>query len=249
MTQHTSNNEQIIQVMNLHKSFQDMQVLRGVSFVLNKGETLVILGRSGTGKSVTIKCLVRLILPDAGSINVLDHDVLTLEEEEMNRLRIRVGYLFQEGALYDSMSLIENVMFPLKRNQPRLKETEMVERATETLKSVGLADAREKMPSELSGGMRKRGGLARTLILNPEIILYDEPTTGLDPYTAQDIDELIIKIQETYDTTSIVVTHDMKCARLVSDRIIVLHAGQVLARGTYQELIKHEDETVRNYFT
>lgn len=249
MTDPASNNEQIIQVMNLHKSFQDIKVLKGVSFVLNKGETLVILGRSGTGKSVTIKCLVRLILPDKGSINVLDNDVLSLEEDELNRLRIRVGYLFQEGALYDSMSLIENVKFPLKRNQPRLKESEMEERAAGILESVGLADARDMMPSELSGGMRKRGGLARTLILKPEIILYDEPTTGLDPYTAQDINELIIKIQETYETTSIVVTHDMKCARLVSDRIIVLHAGQVLARGTYQELIKHEDETVRNYFT
>ena len=248
MTGNPKNNEQIIQVMNLHKSFQDMQILKGVSFVLKKGETLVILGRSGTGKSVTIKCLVRLILPDAGSINVLDNDVLSLEEDELNKLRIRVGYLFQEGALYDSMKLIENVMFPLKRNQPRMKDSEMEERAAEALKSVGLDDARDKMPSELSGGMRKRGGLARTLILNPEIILYDEPTTGLDPYTAQDIDELIIKVQETYDTTSIVVTHDMKCARLVSDRIIVLHSGQVLARGTYQELIKHDDETVRNYF-
>jgi phospholipid/cholesterol/gamma-HCH transport system ATP-binding protein len=248
MRSNIQNSEQIIQVINLHKSFQDMQVLKGISFVLNKGETLVILGKSGTGKSVTIKCLVRLILPDAGSINVLDHDVLSLEEDELNRLRIRVGYLFQEGALYDSMSLVENVMFPLKRNQPRMKESEMKDRAVATLESVGLADAQEKMPSELSGGMRKRGGLARTLILNPEIILYDEPTTGLDPYTAQDIDELIIKIQETYHTTSIVVTHDMKCARLVSDRIIVLHDGQVLARGTFQELIKHEDETVRNYF-
>ena len=203
MTDPASNNEQIIQVMNLHKSFQDIKVLKGVSFVLNKGETLVILGRSGTGKSVTIKCLVRLILPDKGSINVLDNDVLSLEEDELNRLRIRVGYLFQEGALYDSMSLIENVKFPLKRNQPRLKESEMEERAAGILESVGLADARDMMPSELSGGMRKRGGLARTLILKPEIILYDEPTTGLDPYTAQDINELIIKIQETYETTSI----------------------------------------------
>lgn len=249
MTKTGQNNEQIIRVMNLHKSFQDMKVLKGISFVLNKGETLVILGRSGTGKSVTIKCLVRLILPDAGSINVLDRDVLALEEDELNKLRIKVGYLFQEGALYDSMSLIENVMFPLRRNHPELKESEMEERAMETLTSVGLDEARDKMPSELSGGMRKRGGLARTLILNPEIILYDEPTTGLDPYTARDIDELIIKIQESYHTTSIVVTHDMKCARLVSDRIIVLHSGQVLARGTYQELVKHEDETVRNYFT
>jgi len=158
MTKNSPNNEQIIQVMNLHKSFQDMQVLKKMSFVLNKGETLVILGRSGTGKSVTIKCLVRLILPDAGSINVLDQDVLTLEEDELNKLRIRVGYLFQEGALYDSMSLIENVIFPLKRNQPRLKEPEMEEQAMETLTSVGLAEAREKMPSEMSGGMRKRGG-------------------------------------------------------------------------------------------
>jgi phospholipid/cholesterol/gamma-HCH transport system ATP-binding protein len=242
------NGEPVIRVINLHKSFDDTQVLRGISLDLKKGQNLVIVGRSGTGKSVLIKCLVRLIWPDAGSVNVLGQDVLALSDHELNELRIRVGYLFQEGALYDSMSLEENLLFPLKRNRPKLPVKEMQELIHIALENVDLSEASEKMPAELSGGMRKRASLARTLILNPEIILYDEPTTGLDPYTSREISELIVRIQEKYHASSIVVTHDMKCARTVSDQISILQDGQFIAGGSFNDLQNHEDPVIRNYF-
>jgi phospholipid/cholesterol/gamma-HCH transport system ATP-binding protein len=238
----------VIRVVDLYKSFDDNQVLKGISLDLNKGQNLVIVGRSGTGKSVLIKCLVRLILPDAGTINVLGKDVVNLPEQELNELRIRIGYLFQEGALYDSMSLEENLLFPLKRNRPELPQKEMQELIMIALENVDLTEASEKMPSELSGGMRKRASLARTLILNPEIILYDEPTTGLDPFTAHEISELIVRLQEKYSASSIVVTHDMKCARTVSDQISILHDGQFIASGSFNDLKNHENPTIRNYF-
>ena len=242
------NGEPVIRVINLHKSFDDTEVLRGISLDLKKGQNLVIVGRSGTGKSVLIKCLVRLIWPDAGSVNVLGQDVLALSDHELNELRIRVGYLFQEGALYDSMSLEENLLFPLKRNRPKLPVKEMQELIHIALENVDLSEASEKMPAELSGGMRKRASLARTLILNPEIILYDEPTTGLDPYTSREISELIVRIQEKYHASSIVVTHDMKCARTVSDQISILQDGQFIAGGSFNDLQNHEDPVIRNYF-
>ena len=248
MTGDRANTDIVIRVEDLHKVFGGKQVLDGVSFKLFRGETLSILGRSGQGKSVLIKCIVRLILPDTGSIDVLDHNLLSLEEKDLNKLRIRIGYLFQEGALYDSMTLTENLMFPLDRNKPGLPQVEKEMLAEETLKSVDLLDARDKMPAELSGGMRKRAGLARTLVLQPEIILYDEPTTGLDPYTARDINDLIVRVQEIYNVSSIVVTHDMKCARRVSDRIVILENGNFVARGSYEELENHKDEMIRNYF-
>jgi phospholipid/cholesterol/gamma-HCH transport system ATP-binding protein len=248
MTSNNLNGEPVIRVINLHKSFDENQVLRGISFNLSKGQNLVILGRSGTGKSVLIKCVVRLMWPDAGSINVLGQDVLALSEYELNELRIRVGYLFQEGALYDSMSLEENLLFPLKRNRPGLPYKEMQELIRVALENVDLSEASEKMPSELSGGMRKRASLARTLILNPEIILYDEPTTGLDPYTSREISELIVRIQEKYNASSIVVTHDLKCARTVSDQISILHDGQFIANGSFNDLKNHENLIVSNYF-
>ena len=242
------NKDAVVQVKDLYKSFEQNEVLKGVTFNLYRGETLSILGRSGQGKSVLIRCIVRLVWPDSGNINVLDQDVLQLEETELNTLRMRVGYLFQEGALYDSMTLAENLLFPLERNKPDLSDAQKEELVAATLESVDLLEARDKLPSELSGGMRKRAGLARTLVLEPEIILYDEPTTGLDPYTARDINDLIIRVQEHYNVTSIVVTHDMKCVKKVSDRVVILHHGDFIARGTYQELLDHKDETVRNYF-
>jgi phospholipid/cholesterol/gamma-HCH transport system ATP-binding protein len=248
MTTGAVNNDMVIRVDDLHKTFDAKKVLDGVSFTLHRGETLAILGRSGQGKSVLIKCVVRLLWPDAGSIRVLDQDVLNLEERELNKLRIRIGYLFQEGALYDSMTLRENLMFPLDRHKHGLSGTAKEELVTETLQSVDLYDAREKMPAELSGGMRKRAGLARTLVLQPEIILYDEPTTGLDPYTARDINELIVRVQQIYNVSSIVVTHDLKCTRRVADRIVILQNGNFIARGSYEELEHHEDEMIRNYF-
>jgi phospholipid/cholesterol/gamma-HCH transport system ATP-binding protein len=248
MTSNNKKGEPVIRVVNLHKSFDDNQVLRGISLDLRKGQNLVIVGRSGTGKSVLIKCMVRLIWPDAGSISVLGQDVLALSDHELNELRIKVGYLFQEGALYDSMSLEENLLFPLKRNRPGLPLEEMHELIRIALENVDLSEASEKMPSELSGGMRKRASLARTLILNPEIILYDEPTTGLDPYTSSEISELIVRIQEKYNASSIVVTHDMKCARTVSDQISILQDGQFIASGSFNDLKNHENLVIRNYF-
>ena len=248
MNRNGVNNDVVIRVHDLHKVFDGLQVLDGVSFNLIRGETLAIMGRSGQGKSVLIKCIVRLILPDTGSIEVLERDVINLEERALNELRIRIGYLFQEGALYDSMTLTENLMFPLDRNKPGLTGAEKESLVEETLKSVDLYDARDKMPAELSGGMRKRAGLARTLVLQPEIILYDEPTTGLDPYTARDINDLIVRVKELYNVSSIVVTHDMKCARRVSDRIVILQNGNFIAMGSYDELENHEDEMIRNYF-
>jgi phospholipid/cholesterol/gamma-HCH transport system ATP-binding protein len=248
MNGNTKNEEAVVRVNELFKSFEGKSVLEGVSFRLYRGETISILGRSGQGKSVLIKCIVRLLEADRGSIVVLDQDVLSLKDEDLNQLRARVGYLFQEGALYDSMTLAENLLFPLDRNKPGLSEAEKMELVETTLRSVDLLDAIRLMPAELSGGMRKRAGLARTLVLKPEIILYDEPTTGLDPYTARDINELIVRIREMYNVASIVVTHDMKCANRVSDRIVILHNGNFIARGTFRELQEHEEEIVRNYF-
>lgn len=248
MMAETVHKEPVIEVRDLVKSFDNNMVLKGVSFFLYKGETLSILGKSGQGKSVMIKCIVRLIEPDEGNIIVLDQDVLQLGEKDLNKLRMRVGYLFQEGALYDSMTLAENLLFPLERNKPELTEDQMEDLVVQTLESVDLLEDRDKYPSELSGGMRKRAGLARTLVLQPEIILYDEPTTGLDPYTARDINELIVRVQKHYNVASIVVTHDMKCVKKVSDRVVILHNGDFIARGTYDELVEHENETVRNYF-
>jgi phospholipid/cholesterol/gamma-HCH transport system ATP-binding protein len=245
---HPSNSEPVIEVTNLHKTFEGNQVLRGISLRLHRGENLAIMGRSGTGKSVLIKCMVRLETPDAGSIRMLDNDVLSLSPDELNQLRIRLGYLFQGGALYDSMSLVDNLLFPLKRHRKNLGPGEMNDLVCRALENVGLAEDHHKMPSELSGGMRKRAGLARSLILNPEIIFYDEPTTGLDPYTSRDIDELIVSVQESYNASSIIVTHDMKCVETVSDRVCLLHQGNFIAEGSFAELVKHDDPIVRDYF-
>jgi phospholipid/cholesterol/gamma-HCH transport system ATP-binding protein len=239
----------IIEIKDLHKTFgKDNHVLKGVNFIVNKGEDLVILGRSGSGKSVTIKCIVGLIIPDKGEINVFDENVLELKKEELNKMRVRIGFLFQSGALYDSMSVRENLAFTLRKHKRHLTADEIEKEVLEALDSVGLSDAIDKMPSELSGGMRKRIGLARTLILKPEIILYDEPTTGLDTITSREISELILDIKHRRKTTSIIITHDMACAKLTADRIIVLKEGKIQAEGTYEELEKSEDEWVRSFF-
>ena len=239
----------IIEIKDLHKTFgKDNHVLKGVNFIVNKGEDLVVLGRSGSGKSVTIKCIVGLITPDKGEINVFDQNVLDLNKTELNEMRSRIGFLFQSGALYDSMSVRENLAFTLRKHKRDLNADEIEKEVIEALDSVGLSDAIDKMPSELSGGMRKRIGLARTLILKPEIILYDEPTTGLDTITSREISELILDIKHTRKTTAIIITHDMACAKLTADRIIVLKEGKIQAEGTYEELEKSEDEWVRSFF-
>lgn len=241
-------NEEVIVVKNLYKSFRDKHILQGIDLTLNRGENLGIVGKSGIGKSVLTKCIVRLIEPDAGEINVLGTDVLACNDIELNEIRKRIGYLFQGGALYDSMSVRENLLFPVRRTQFVDKKHDSEELVERSLRSVGLLDAIDKMPSELSGGMKKRIALARTLILKPDIILYDEPTTGLDAVTSGEISELILKIREEYGTASIIITHDMKCAKIATDSIKIMKDGVFSVHGTYDELSTSTDKEIRDYF-
>lgn len=240
-------NETIINIRNLKKSFGDNVVLRDINLQVSRGETIVTLGRSGTGKSVTLKCIVRLLMPDAGDIFVLGQDIPDLSYSDLQEMRKRIGFIFQSGALYDSMTVRQNLEFPLVRHY-ELTRDEINSKVEEVLNSVGLIDAIDKMPSELSGGMRKRIGLARTLILKPEIMLYDEPTTGLDPETTREISYLIVKMQKEYNVTSIVVTHDMTCTKIVANRIFVLEDGIFSENGTYEELQKSQNSFVKSFF-
>lgn len=235
-----------IEINGLQKSFKQNSVLKDINLTLAKGENLVVLGKSGTGKSVLIKCIVGLILPDKGSLSVLGENVLELEDRALNKLRRKVGFLFQSAALYDSMTVRENLSFPLRTNA--ITKNEIEELVNEALENVGLIDAIDKMPSELSGGMRKRIGLARTLILKPEIMLYDEPTNGLDPITSKEISNLIVNVREKYNTSSIIITHDIACAKIIADRIIVLKDGVCKAEGTFEELQQSKNKEVRSYF-
>ncbi len=228
--------ERVIEVEHLFKSFGGNIVLNNINLYLKKGENLVVLGKSGAGKSVLIRCIVRLNWPDSGLINVFGINILEIPEHELNRIRRKIGYLFQGGALYDSMTIKENLLFPLKRSIPDYTESEYNDLVDEVLDSVGLLDTRDKVPSELSGGMKKRAGLARTLVLKPEIILYDEPTSGLDPFTSEDISELIARIKEKFNNSSIIVTHDMKCAKKTADRILVMEEGKFISEGNYSDL-------------
>lgn len=242
-------NAPVIEIKNLYKSFgKDNHVLKGLSFSVKKGENLVVLGKSGSGKSIAIKCLVGLLKADRGTINVFGTDITKLDETALNKIRLRIGFLFQNGALYDSMSVRENLSFPLMRHSESLIHAEVDKAIVDILASVGLSEAIDKMPSELSGGMRKRVGLARTLILKPEILLYDEPTTGLDTITSREISELILSIQQKYKTTSIIITHDMACAKQTADRIVILKDGIINAEGTYEALENSKDEWVRSFF-
>lgn len=239
----------LIEIKDLHKSFgKNSSVLKGVDLTLNKGEDLVVLGRSGSGKSITIKCIVGLVQADKGEIKVFGQEILNLGTEELNEIRVRIGFLFQNSALYDSMTVEQNLAFTLNRHVKNLTPEEINKEITDVLESVGLVEAIYKMPSELSGGMRKRIALARTLILKPEIILYDEPTTGLDTITSREISELILEIKKKNNTTSIIITHDMACAKLTADRIAILKDGVIHAEGSYQELENSKDEWVRSFF-
>jgi phospholipid/cholesterol/gamma-HCH transport system ATP-binding protein len=239
--------EVVVEIEHLKKSFGSNKVLTDINLKIGKGENLVVLGKSGSGKSVLIKCLVGLIEPDDGNVILLGKNIADLKIGELNLLRKKVGFLFQSAALYDSMTVRENLEFPLRDLKSKSKE-EIETLVTEVLKNVGLEDAIDKMPSELSGGMRKRVGLARTLILKPEIILYDEPTTGLDPITSKEISKLILDVQKKYNTASIIITHDVECARITSNRMIILKDGISCAEGTFKELSESKDEWVRSFF-
>ncbi len=240
--------ENIIELAGVKKSFGTLEVLKDINLVVKKGENLVVIGKSGQGKSVTIKCIAGMIVPDAGSIKVFNDEVTDMDEDALRALRIRMGFLFQSGALYDSMTVRENLAFPLRRVL-KIKDDEEIEaRSVEALDAVGLSGALDKMPAELSGGMRKRMGLARTIIVKPEIMLYDEPTTGLDTITSREISALICSIKEKYKTTSVIITHDMACAKITADRMVIINDGICIANGTYGELESSTDKLISSFF-
>jgi phospholipid/cholesterol/gamma-HCH transport system ATP-binding protein len=238
----------VASIRDLHKSFGDRDVLKGVNLDLYQSENLVILGRSGTGKSVLIKCMVGLIKPDQGSINVLGKDVFKLNSKELNELRLEIGFSFQGSALYDSMTIRENLEFPLKRNLGIYDRNKLNEMASEALEDVGLLHTMNQMPAELSGGMKKRVGIARTLILKPKIMLYDEPTSGLDPITSMEINELILSVREKYKTSSIIITHDISSAKHTSDRIVALIDGVSKVEGTFEQLKETTEPELEPFF-
>lgn len=240
-------NKTIVEIEHLKKSFNGNCVLKDISLTINNGENLVVFGKSGSGKSVLIKCLVGLIEPDAGKVVLLGATIGDLNVEDLNLLRKKVGFLFQSAALYDSMTVRENLEFPL-RDLTSMPKEEIDALVMEALENVGLEGAIDKMPSELSGGMRKRVGLARSLILKPELILYDEPTTGLDTITSKEISQLILDVQKKYNAASIIITHDVECARLTANRMIIINDGLAVAEGTFKELSESEDEWVRSFF-
>ena len=238
----------VIIIHGLTKSFGDIEVLRGIDLHVDKGENLVILGKSGSGKSVLIKCLVRLERPDSGEITIFGQNLDTLNYGEMNALRLRIGFVFQNNALYDSMTVQENLAFPLRQHKKKMTKERKETLIMEMLDNVGLAEFIDQLPSKLSGGQSKRISLARTLILRPEIMLYDEPTTGLDTGTAREISELICKMRKKYNVSSIIITHDMACAKMTADRIILLKDGIVYAEGSYDDLEQSKDEWIRSFF-
>ncbi len=240
--------ETMIQVAHLYKSFGTNKVLIDFNFTLRKGENVAVLGKSGSGKSVFIKCLIGLLRPNSGDIYVFDKKIADLNREELDLMRVKMGFLFQSNALYDSMTVRENLEFPLRRHWLEKSKEETNAKVMEALTNVGLAHTVDMMPVELSGGMRKRIALARTLILNPKIILYDEPTTGLDPITGREISKLIVEIGKKYNTSSVIISHDMNCIRMTADRIIILIDGYAYAEGTFEELKQSNDNKVKQFF-
>lgn len=243
-----NSSEKVIEIKDLKISFDQQYVLKNVSLHLNKGENMVVFGKSGSGKSVLIKCIAKLLKPDSGTIKVFGRTIDFISRKEQNEFRKKIGFLFQSGALYDSMTVKENLEFPLKRYQRKISQKELDEKVMEAIENVGLKDVLNKMPSELSGGMRKRIALARTIIVDPLIMLYDEPTTGLDPITSGEISELINAIQKKYNTSSIIITHDIACARAIADRVVFLKDGEVNAEGTLQELESSDDPWIKLFF-
>lgn len=241
-------NETVIEIKNLQIAFKNQDVLKDVSLRLYKGENLVVLGKSGSGKSVLIKCIVALLGFDSGSINVLGQNIKSLNTKELNDLRMKIGFLFQSGALYDSMTVKQNLEFAMIRVKRELTQKQRDEKIAEVLENVGLTDALHKMPSQLSGGMRKRISLARTIVVDPLILLYDEPTTGLDPVTSDEISVLINKVQEKYKTASIIITHDIECVRATADRILMLQDGRIYMEGYLADFENSEDPLIKSFF-
>jgi phospholipid/cholesterol/gamma-HCH transport system ATP-binding protein len=241
-------NEGPLVIEHVYKSFGERKILDDFSLRLNKEENVVVLGRSGAGKSVLIKCVIGLLVPDEGSIKVYGKSVVGIGKHELDRLRTTIGFLFQGNALYDSMSVRENLEFPLRRHWIKITENEVNDMILDALENVNLAHTVDMMPAELSGGMQKRIALARTMILNPRIILYDEPTTGLDPVTAREIDQLILKLQEKYHTSSIIISHDMNCVKTTANRIVLLLDGKCYTEGTYRELELSRDLKIKQFF-
>jgi len=245
---HSDSKEVVISINKLHKSFGENHVLQGIDLELYKGENLVVLGRSGTGKSVLIKIIVGLLKPDSGVVKVFGKEVDKLDKKELTDLRLKIGFLFQHSALYDSMTIGENLEFPLVRNKRNISRKEIDGSVKDVLEAVGLSNTIDKLPSELSGGQQKRVGLARTLIMKPEIIFYDEPTTGLDPLTSGEINDLINEVQEKYKTSSIIITHDLTCAKDTGDRIFMMMNGKFIRHGDFDEVFDTSDESIRGFF-
>lgn len=240
--------EPVIQIRKLYKSFGENQVLRGIDLDVMQQENVAVLGRSGTGKSVLIKIIAGLLKPDSGEVIVLGKNIRQINEKQLRALRLLIGFSFQSSALYDSMTVRENLEFPLVRNQRELTKKQVDKEVEEVLEAVGLSQTINQMPAELSGGQRKRIGIARTLILKPKIMLYDEPTSGLDPTTSMEINKLIIEVREKYQTSSIIITHDLTCARNTGDRIAILLDGQFVRQGNFEEVFDTDNERIRSFY-
>ena len=238
----------VIVAEDLYKSFGKKTVLQGVNLTLHKRENLAVLGRSGSGKSVLIKIIVRLLKQDSGRVMVLGEEVAGLNEKQLMAMRLRIGFSFQNSALYDSMTVKENLKFPLVRNVRNLGRKQITDSVEKVLEAVGLSETIDQMPSELSGGQKKRIGIARTLILRPQIMLYDEPTAGLDPITSIEINNLINQVKEQYNTSSIVITHDLSCAKTTSDRVAMLFEGQFIKQGTFEDVFSSTDERIQSFY-
>lgn len=248
LTENKTKKEVIVSLRNVYKSFDDNKVLNGIDLELNKEENIVVLGRSGSGKSVLIKIIIGLLQPDEGTVTVLGKEIHKLDKKELIDLRLKIGFLFQDNALYDSMTVRENLEFPLKRNRKDLSQEKIDKAVEDVLDSVSLSDTIDQFPAELSGGQQKRISLARTLMLKPQLILYDEPTSGLDPITSIEINELIRRIKDKYKTSSIIITHDLTCAKQTGDRVFMLVDGKFVRQGDFQEVFDTDDERIKGFY-